>query len=51
MAGLVNGLPGSTESQQGLQFAKVIHAQSVEIAPARDAEEVVDDHCGIALAC
>lgn len=50
MSSLIGRPPSGNSLQQALQFAQVVHAQTVEVAPARDAEQVVDHHGGIAFA-
>lgn len=50
MPSLIGRRPARTALQQALQLAEVVHAQAVEISPAGDAEQVLDDHGGVALA-
>lgn len=50
MACLVSRLPSRSALQKTFEFAQVVHAQAVEIAPTGDAEQVVDDHGGVAFA-
>lgn len=50
MTELLRLLPGSSLINEGLQLIQVIHAQSMEITPARGSEQVVDDHGGVTFA-
>ncbi|KLI78524.1 hypothetical protein AVT06_14365 [Pseudomonas aeruginosa] len=50
MSGLIRGLPIGAAIKQGLQFAQVVHAEAMEITPARGSEKIVDGHCCITLA-
>lgn len=44
MSSLVGGLPAGTVIEQNLQITQIVHAQAMEVAPAGDAEQVVDDY-------
>lgn len=50
MSCLIGRLPGLTAIKQAFQFAQVVHAETMKVAPARYAEQVVDDHGGVAFA-
>lgn len=50
MPSVIGSLPVRAALQQDLQLTQVIHAQAMEVAPAGDSKQVVDDYSGIAFA-
>lgn len=49
MACLIGCLPGGSLFQEAFQLVQVVHAETMKIAPTRYAEQVVDDHGGVAF--
>ena len=50
MSCLIGRLPGRTAIKEIFQFAQVVHTETMEIAPTRYAEQVVDHYGGVAFA-
>lgn len=50
MSCLIGRLPGRTAIKEIFQFAQVVHTETMEVAPARYAEQVVDYYGGVAFA-